>query len=165
MSFITIEDFTETHIIRNLSPLIQNLTETKFLTEEENIELWNRGAIDYESVHYELDNHHCYTVKIDNQWGIKSFLTECYKIEPLFKTEEAVIEEYLNNFLNSSLEDYRGKVYEHWQVTNFLADRLREKREAVVTFCNINVWCRCTEGIDVREDGCIEEIYKELTEN
>lgn len=55
------------------------------------------------------------------------------------------------------------EVYEHWIVTNWLAERLKEKGEITGEVCGLTIWGRCTTGQSISMDGVIQRIYTELT--
>ncbi len=108
---------------------------------------------------------------------------------PIDDWEEAAIQEgwrtkkegfyegpYVNDKLNistlaTSWEDlchhhkigpYQREVFEHWAVTDWLADQLIEHGEKVdKDFGALCVWARCTTGQSIASDGVIERIAKE----
>lgn len=49
-----------------------------------------------------------------------------------------------------SLDPYEWEVYEHWAVSQWLADKL-------------NIWARTATGQAIGMDGCIQRIYKAMT--
>lgn len=53
-------------------------------------------------------------------------------------------------------------MFEHWAVSSYLADKLREHGEKVLDFDNFTVWARCTTGQAISIDGVIETIYREM---
>jgi hypothetical protein len=54
-------------------------------------------------------------------------------------------------------------IYEHWIVTDWLADKLIETGENVKKdFFGLTVWGRCTTGQAIYCDGVIEEIFDDL---
>jgi hypothetical protein len=56
-------------------------------------------------------------------------------------------------------DDYAREIFEHWAVSSWLAERLREQGEKVGTLDNFTVWCRTTTGQAISVDGVIETIY------
>jgi hypothetical protein len=63
----------------------------------------------------------------------------------------------------SELEQYAGEVYEHWLVSDWLADKLIEHNERVVKdFMGLTIWARTCTGQSISMDGVIHDIVKEL---
>lgn len=61
------------------------------------------------------------------------------------------------------IEPYDREVYEHWAVSQWLANKLIEQREKVDTdFAGLNVWARTTTGQAISQDGVIERIYQAM---
>ncbi|NCC40910.1 MAG: hypothetical protein EOM21_15975 [Gammaproteobacteria bacterium] len=57
----------------------------------------------------------------------------------------------------------RREVYEHWLISGWLADKLREKGEAVCDdLMGLTVWGRSTTGQSIAIDRVIEQICREL---
>ncbi len=55
------------------------------------------------------------------------------------------------------------EVYEHWIVSEWLADKLIERGEKVdKDFCGVIVWARTTTGQGIASDSVIEKIHTEL---
>lgn len=62
--------------------------------------------------------------------------------------------------IEHELEPYDREVFEHWAVTQWLADKLVEAGEKVDTdFGGLNVWARTCSGQGIASDGVIERIY------
>lgn len=58
-----------------------------------------------------------------------------------------------------------AEIYEHWIVTNWLANRLEEKGEAICKdFYGLVVWGRTTSGQSIALDSVISEIHKEMSQ-
>ncbi len=62
------------------------------------------------------------------------------------------------------IEPYDREVFEHWAVSNWLADKLTARGEKVLDFDNFKVWARCTTGQAISIDGVIEDITREIME-
>lgn len=61
------------------------------------------------------------------------------------------------------VDPYQREVFEHWIVSEWLADRLAEKGEKVdKDFSGLVIWARTTTGQAISSDGVIEEIHAEL---
>ncbi len=59
--------------------------------------------------------------------------------------------------------DYARDVFEHWIVSNWLADKLAEHGEKVdKDFMGLTVWARTTTGQGIASDHVIEKITAEL---
>lgn len=66
---------------------------------------------------------------------------------------------------DENIEPYQREVYEHWIVSDWLADKLRERGEKVdVDFCGLTVWARTTTGQAIANDYVIDDILRELGE-
>lgn len=62
------------------------------------------------------------------------------------------------------IDPYEWEVYEHWAVSQWLAEKLVAHGERVDTdFAGLNIWARTTTGQAISMDGCIERIYAEMT--
>lgn len=62
-----------------------------------------------------------------------------------------------------SLDPYECEVYEHWAVSQWLADKLIAQGERVDTdFVGLNIWARTTTGESISVDGCIARIYADM---
>jgi len=61
------------------------------------------------------------------------------------------------------IEPYQREVFEHWIVSDWLADRLAEKGEKVdKEFAGMTVWARTTSGQGIASDSVIEAICAEI---
>lgn len=61
------------------------------------------------------------------------------------------------------IEPYDREVFEHWAVSQWLADKLREEGEKVDDdFGGLCVWARTTTGQGIASDSVIERIYSKL---
>ncbi len=66
-------------------------------------------------------------------------------------------------FEERDLEPYDRDVYEHWIVSDWLADKLEAKGEKVDRdFAGMTVWARTTTGQSISIDGVIVEIAADL---
>lgn len=62
-----------------------------------------------------------------------------------------------------SIEPHEDEVYEHWVVSDWLADKLKEKGECIcLDWQGLTIWGRCTTGQMVSMDSVIREIAEEL---
>ena len=57
------------------------------------------------------------------------------------------------------LEAYPQEALEHWVVSDWLANRLREQKEMVIDFYGLTIWGRTTSGQAIYIDSVIEDIY------
>ena len=63
----------------------------------------------------------------------------------------------------NDIEPYAREAFEHWIVSDWLADKLAEKGEKVdKDFAGMTVWARTTTGQGVASDSVIEQIAKVL---
>lgn len=73
--------------------------------------------------------------------------------------------EFLQKFcLDNDIDtgDYGREAYEHWIVTSYLADKLREKGEIVGELFGWNIWGRCATGQAISMDGVIQQIASDM---
>lgn len=62
-----------------------------------------------------------------------------------------------------SIDPYTVEAYEHWIVSNWLADKLEAKGEMIGRdICGLTIWGRTTTGQAISMDWVIQEIYKDL---
>lgn len=62
-----------------------------------------------------------------------------------------------------SIEPYQREVFEHWAITEWLADKLIEHGEKVdKDFGNLCIWARTTTGQMISMDSVIQQIAEEL---
>lgn len=59
-------------------------------------------------------------------------------------------------------DEYESEVYEHWIVSNWLADKLAERGEVTGEVCGLTIWGRCTTGQAISMDYVIQQIAAEL---
>lgn len=63
------------------------------------------------------------------------------------------------------IEPYEREVYEHWIVSDRLADHLAKRGEKVdKDFCGLTVWARTTTGQGIAQDSVIDDIVREVNE-
>lgn len=61
------------------------------------------------------------------------------------------------------IDPYEWEVYEHWAVSQWLADKLIAQGERVDTdFAGLYIWARTTTGQSITMDGCIQRIYADM---
>ena len=163
---ISIQDLIQREVIYSVSSLVHTLTKENKLEEEQAIELWT-GPIDYDAAKYELQQEGDTTFKYlcpeDNEyyWGIKTDHS-VWRIDPIHNVEETAIYEWFEIY-GSCLDDYRQEIFEHWIVTNWLADKLEAQGETVVKdFYGLTIYCRPCTGQALHCDWVIQTIYNDL---
>ena len=81
-----------------------------------------------------------------------------YLVQELSKDEK-----YSNDLMEVQVqfndEDYPDEALEHWLVSNWLAERLREEGEMFIDFMDLTIWGRTTSGQAICIDTVIEDIY------
>ena len=81
-----------------------------------------------------------------------------YLVQELSKDEK-----YSNDLMEVQVqfndEDYPDEALEHWLVSNWLAERLREEGEMFIDFMDLTIWGRTTSGQAIYIDSVIEDIY------
>ncbi|PZP65239.1 MAG: hypothetical protein DI604_25045 [Delftia acidovorans] len=66
----------------------------------------------------------------------------------------------------NDIEPYQRDVFEHWIVSDWLADKLAEKGEKVdKDFVGLTVWARTTTGQGIASDWVIEQIVADLNKS
>lgn len=66
---------------------------------------------------------------------------------------------------DENVDPYEREVYEHWIVSDWLADHLIKRGEKVdKDFCGLTVWARTTTGQAIANDYVIDDILRELGE-
>ena len=58
--------------------------------------------------------------------------------------------------------EYARDIFEHWAVSVWLADKLREHGEKVCEFSNFQVWARTTTGQRICDDYVMRKIAESL---
>ena len=81
-----------------------------------------------------------------------------YLVQELSKDEK-----YSNDLMEVQVqfndEDYPDEALEHWLVSTWLANRLREEGEMVIDFMDLTIWGRTTSGQAIYIDSVIEDIF------
>ena len=164
---ISIQDLLQREVIYCVSSLIHTLTKENKLEEEQAIELWT-APIDYGGAKYELELEHDYVFKHycteDNRYyfGVRNE-HGAWQIDPIHNDEETAIYEWFEVYRGGSLGDYRSCIFEHWIVTNWLADKLEAKGETIVRdFYGLTIWARSTTGQVIYMDWVIQQVYQDL---
>ena len=73
--------------------------------------------------------------------------------------DEKYMDELLEVQVQFNDEDYPDEALEHWLVSDWLGNRLREEGEMVVDFMGLTIWGRTTSGQAIYIDSVIEDIY------
>ena len=64
---------------------------------------------------------------------------------------------------DNAIEPHDREVYEHWLISDWLADKLEAKGEKVDRdFAGMTIWARTTTGQSIELDSVIEEIHADL---
>lgn len=59
-------------------------------------------------------------------------------------------------------DDYVSEALEHWAVTKWFANRLKQHGQIVGELLDFDVWGRCCSGQSISQDGVIAEIASEM---
>jgi hypothetical protein len=95
-----------------------------------------------------------------DRFGVSCWRNDAAGIEPL--TWAGTAEQLC---AAHDIEPIDSEVYEHWAVSNWLAEKLLAHGEKVDTdFAALNVWARQTTGQQISADGVIMRIYKAMME-
>jgi len=84
-----------------------------------------------------------------------------YLVQELSKDEQYMDEllEVQVKYDATDVDDYGEEALEHWLVSDWLANRLREEGEMVVEFMGLTIWGRTTSGQAICIDSVIEAVY------
>lgn len=63
---------------------------------------------------------------------------------------------------SAGFDPYEWEIYEHWIVSDWLANALREKGERVGELAGLTIWGRTTTGQGISSDRVIQEIVKAM---
>ncbi len=155
---ITIQEFVSREIIYCLSNLIYTLNQEGKLDEE----YWNLiESIDWDEAQSAIEQNNCIVQEEADLWGVYDSDTDYYVVDPNHDSKHQAIEEYFND-QNWDLHEYNREVYEHWLVSSYLGEKLKEKGETVEDFYGLTVWGRTTTGMRIAYDSVIKEIHEEL---
>lgn len=160
---ISIQDLVQREVIYCVSSLIHTLTQEHKLEEEIAIELWT-GPVDFDSALYEINQDGSYVEEQNGLWGLydNGEGAENPIVDYEYETREELIEYYFDD-MGWDLEQHRSEIFEHYIVTNWLANKLEALGETVVrNFYGLTIWARATTGQLIQSDWVIQEIYQEL---
>ena len=91
---------------------------------------------------------------------VNSIVEEIAKHNP---DADAVLDVCYPPVVEEDGEEYQPEPIEFWAVSDYLADELLKRGEAVSKdFWGLNVWGRCTSGQAIAMDTVIEDITEEL---
>ena len=165
---ITIQEFVGREVIYCVSGLIDELRKKEDCIEEDILYELYKGPIDYDEAKYELElerdavfKHFC---REDDRYyfGVRH-QDYVWRIDPIHNDEETAIYEWFEIYHGGDLEDYRQEIFEHYIVTDWLANRLEEKGETVVRdFYGLTIYCRPCTGQALHCDWVIQTIYQDL---
>lgn len=79
-----------------------------------------------------------------------------YGTDAIFATAEEACE-------FDGIDPYEWEIFEHWIVSDWLADKLRARGERVGELDGLTVWGRSTTGQAIYMDSVIQAIYREAT--
>ena len=161
---ITAQELVRREVIYCVSGLVHTLANSGNELQERAQELCYSledydEAADYETSKWSRED--CVTY-------LESLSIECRDDEPIEVLREAVIvnarEEGIEDFCQEhDIEPYEREIYEHWIVSDWLAEKLAAKGERVDTdFAGMTVWGRTTTGQAIYMDSVIQEIHAEL---
>ncbi len=107
---------------------------------------------DYVEVYYD-DERGGYAFKYDEDGEEPEVSDEVYDTEE--QACEAAVSEYDLDY------DYL-EAYEHWIVTEWLAEKLKARGEIVGEVYGLTIWGRCATGQAISMDGIIGEIAEDM---
>lgn len=168
----TVDDMVRREVLHNLNTLMwqigQNLEAASKLFDESYDDMidWY-GYTDYENAALEFV---CGT-DFDSE-GDVNYLIDCFQSAHIDVPESSLdLESFLNALKESgeysdlcseaNLDPERAEVYEHYAVTGWFANKLREKGEVVFEFADFDVWGRKCTGQAISLDSVINQIFQE----
>ena len=80
----------------------------------------------------------------------------CLTVEHALQEEPDLLYE-AENYVQNEQGEY-PEIYEYWAVTEWLAEKLKEKGEVVFELWDFHVWGRQTTGQAIKLDPVIQEI-------
>jgi hypothetical protein len=147
--------FVSREVIYCVSTLVNELAKKAehFRDYEDDLYGAYRGIPDYEEAATQSG-----WIKIENSEEDIFFSNEETKEQSDVETWEELCNEQAID-----LDDYTPEIYEHWIVTDWLADKLENHGEKVLKdFFGMTIWCRTTTGQAILLDGVISEICAEM---
>jgi len=60
------------------------------------------------------------------------------------------------------IEPHTNEAYEHWAVSDWFADKLRERGEMIGELFGLTIWGRCTTGQSISMDSVVQSIAIEM---
>ena len=82
-----------------------------------------------------------------------------YLVQELSK-DEKYMDELMEVQVNYCEDDNVEEALEHWLVSDWLANRLREHNEMVIDFMGLTIWGRQESGQMIALDAVIQSIYQ-----
>lgn len=76
--------------------------------------------------------------------------------------EESYHSSWVDAGLYLDIDPYESEAFEHWIVSEFLAEKLREKGELVGELFGLTIWGRCTTGQSIYIDRVIGETAHDM---
>jgi len=151
--------FVDREVIYCVSYLISELSKLQeHLDYQDQEALWNlQSTPDYEStVDYYDGIHVMHSKYLDGYvWVNRSLNVISDPFDTKYEAYKDCCEE------NNIDYDY-FEAYEHWVVSKYLGDKLKDKGEMVDDFFGMTVWGRCTSGQAILLDGVISEICNDM---
>lgn len=92
--------------------------------------------------------------------GDDAWFRAAYDDEPALRITAATAQEACER---DNIEPYQREIFEHWIVSDWLADQLAERGEKVdKDFAGLTVWARTTTGQSIAMDAVIQAIAADL---
>ena len=90
--------------------------------------------------------------------------TACFDDEPTSDLRKAVLDVEAQEFCDHiGLDPHTNEAYEHWIVSDWLADKLEAHGEMVIRdFMGLTIWGRTCSGQAIACDWVIQQIYSEM---
>jgi len=97
------------------------------------------------------------------QEGWQEVSADQFELQPDDEEEPLVATSWENACTISDIEPYQREVFEHWVVSDWLADKLEARGEKVdKDFTGLTVWARTTCGQLIASDSVMEAIAADL---
>lgn len=123
-------------------------------------------SVDREVVEFvDLDGDSIWFVQGDSEWHVDEDDANARAIELCEKAIRKAVwmlvttpEEYREVADEFNLDPNQREAYEHWLVSGWLANRLKDEGEMIGEICGLTVWGRCCTGQSISMDGVMQKI-------
>jgi hypothetical protein len=162
----TIQEFSQKEVLSPASPLINELLERNCLDDDIQYQL-TQGPLDKEALLNELEVNKVSVFKVlcdhdgKEYYGIKHEHGK-WLVDPIYDNDLHAIAEWFELYQGDQFYSYSREIFEYYVVSDYLAQKLRDRGEQVVSFFELDIWCRTVTGQAIHADHVINEIYNDF---